>query len=101
MGWAASLAHLAHSSPYLMLVFESPVRSGLLPSRAWTETETGLRNLRKCKKPDRTAKDRSKGVGLGLSAVTRPVLTGYGLNRFRTGLDRSSGVSCEEFMAMK
>jgi len=83
------------------IVFESPVRCGLLPLRAWTETETGLCKLRKCKKPDRTAKDRSKGVSLSLSAITRPVLTGYSLNWFRTGLDRSSGVSCEEFMPMK
>ena len=77
------------------LVFESPVRSGLLPSRAWTETETGLRKSRYLKRPDRTAKDRSSVVGLGLFAVTRPVLTSYGLNRFITGLDRSSGVLCE------
>ena len=61
-----------------LLVFESPVRSGLLPSRAWTETETGLCKLKTCKRPDRTAKDRSTVVGLGLFAVTRPVLTGYG-----------------------
>ena len=60
------------------LVFESPVQSGLLPSRAWTETKTSLRKLKTCKRPDRTAKDRSTVVGLGLFAVTRPVLTGYG-----------------------
>jgi hypothetical protein len=61
-----------------ILVFESPVRSGLLPLRARTETETGPQKSGNCKKPDRTAKDRSKGVGLGLFAVTRLVLTGYG-----------------------
>jgi len=75
----------------LPVVFESPVQSGLLPLRAKTETETGLHKLKNCKRPDQTAKDRSKRVGLGLSAVTRPVLTSYGLNQFRTGLDRSSG----------
>jgi len=70
-------------------VFESPVRSGLLPLRAWTETETGPHKSRNHKRPDRTAKDRSTVVGLGLLAVTRPVLTGSGLNRSVTGLDQS------------
>jgi len=70
-------------------VFESPVRSGLLPREAWTETETGPRKSRNRKRLDRTAKDRSAVVGLGLLAVTRPVLTGPGLNRFVTSLDRS------------
>ena len=55
-------------------MFESPVRSGLLPLRAWTETETGPQKSGNCKKLDQTAKDQSKGVGLGLFAVTRPVL---------------------------
>jgi len=34
------------------VVFESLVRSSLLPLRGWTETETGLCKLKSCERPD-------------------------------------------------
>ena len=72
------------------------VRSGPVfhLQEAWTETETGLHKSKTCQRLDRTAKDRSTAVGLGLFAVTRPVLTGYGPDQLLTGLDRSYRYRC-------
>jgi hypothetical protein len=36
------------------VVFESPVQSGFSAQNGWTETETGLSDVEKLKKPDWT-----------------------------------------------
>ena len=61
------------------LVFESPVRSGLLPIFRRTETETGPPLFKIVKRPDWTTIDRS-------FAVLRLVLVLTGLKQFKTGL---------------
>ena len=64
------------------IVFESPVRSGLLPLRGldWDRDRSLIFEM--LERPDWTTKDQSNLVGLGLLAVTRPVLTSYSLDWF-------------------
>jgi len=71
------------------LVFESPVRSGLLVPSALDRNRNRSFQFQKLPK---TGPNRDRPVLCGLLrsfAVTRPVLTGYGLNWFMTGLDWS------------
>ena len=71
------------------LVFGSPVRSGFLAPSALDRNRNRSSQFQKQLK---TGPNRDRPVFCGLLAVTRPVLTGSGLNWFLTSLDRSCGV---------
>ena len=81
-----SLYHMAPTptsiKSSLILVLESPVWSGFLALRAWTETETSLPSSQNRKRPDRTTKDQRPWS----FSVFRPVLVLTGPNWSKTGL---------------
>ncbi|RDB24681.1 hypothetical protein Hypma_008175 [Hypsizygus marmoreus] len=63
-----------YANLYIGVVFKSPVQSGFFAQNGKTETGTGPRYTQDVKKPDRSDRDRSQSVTIGL-------LTG--LDRFR------------------
>jgi hypothetical protein len=86
---------MAAGSALLAVVFEGPVWSGLMPSRGLNRDRDRSSYFSGLPK---TGLNHHRPVFSGLQwffAVTRPVLTSYGLNRFVTGLDQSLSVDID------